>query len=71
MSNTFIPVASLIFLICFLGCLFYLWYDNHPAVRMRRELLQVVQDGEEAKQEIWAATKAAKEQMDRIMRRQP
>jgi hypothetical protein len=38
---------------------------------MRRELLQVVQDGEEAKQEIWAATKAAKEQMDRIMRRQP
>ncbi len=68
MSNTFIPVASLIFFICFLGCLLYLWYDNHPTVRMRRELLQVVQDGEEAKQEIRAATEVTKARMDRIIR---
>jgi len=61
-------VAPILFYLCALGCALYLWYDRRPAVRTRRALLWLLQDREEAKQEIQAEIRAAKARMERIKR---
>jgi hypothetical protein len=67
-SGLFVVVVSIILVACFLVCVVALWYDNHPAVRLKRELQELAWNGEEAKRDVRKATDAAKAAMDRIAR---